>query len=165
MFITGFADISLEEAFDRGADAVFSKPFDRAALMEAVIRAIQPMPEKFQSKRSRVPTDMTVGLSFLGKTTSVIGKVKNIGRGGFFVETAGELPLVRQELEFRIETSIEGIAEITGTGIVRWVREKSEESVSPGCGIEFVNLDKSCLKKVVEMINFLKTRSFIPKNR
>jgi len=48
MFITGFADITLEEAFERGADAVFSKPFDRKVLMESVIRAIQPMPERFQ---------------------------------------------------------------------------------------------------------------------
>jgi len=105
-----------------------------------------------------------VGLFYQGKTTPVSAKIKNIGRGGFFVEIPGELPVLRQELEFRIETTIQGIAEITGTGLVRWARERGEDSSAPGCGIEFLHLDESCLKKVVELINFLKTKSFIPRN-
>src|SRR5665647_200205 len=36
MLITGFADLSLEEAYNLGADAVFPKPFDRQALQAAV---------------------------------------------------------------------------------------------------------------------------------
>ena len=39
MFITAYADISTEEALKKGAFAVFSKPFDRKALLEAIMKA------------------------------------------------------------------------------------------------------------------------------
>lgn len=40
MLITGFADLTLKEAYDQGADAVFPKPFDRKALLEAIMEAV-----------------------------------------------------------------------------------------------------------------------------
>src|ERR1700677_4572551 len=32
LFLTGFADVKLEEAYDKGCEAIFSKPFDSAML-------------------------------------------------------------------------------------------------------------------------------------
>ena len=49
MFITGFADITLEEAYDKGVDAVFAKPFDRKALLTAVMNAIERSRKYLQS--------------------------------------------------------------------------------------------------------------------
>ena len=48
MFITAYADISVAEAFDRGADAVFAKPFDRKVLHEAVLRAIDNLDQRLR---------------------------------------------------------------------------------------------------------------------
>ena len=51
MFITGFADISLEEAYDKGVDAVFAKPFDRKALLAAVLKALSDINDKWTSRK------------------------------------------------------------------------------------------------------------------
>lgn len=163
MFITGFADITLEEAFDRGADAVFSKPFDRKVLMETVSRAIQPMTERFQRKEVRVDVEIPVGLSFGGGVAMISTKMTNLGRGGMFVVLDKEFPKIGEPVEFRIEASIKGIFEIVGSGVVRWIREREIEGAPSGCGIEITNLDPTCLSRVVELVNYLKTRSFIPK--
>ncbi|MGZ3661188.1 MAG: response regulator, partial [Bdellovibrionota bacterium] len=57
MLITGFADISLEEAYDKGADVVFSKPFERNALFGAVSRALFSFDEKHGRAEGRVEAE------------------------------------------------------------------------------------------------------------
>ena len=79
MFITGFADITLEEAYEKGADAVFSKPFDRKALFEAVVRALQSMDERWKRKEIRVVSELPVKLNFLKQKVSVDSKIVNLG--------------------------------------------------------------------------------------
>src|SRR5688572_3758155 len=41
LFITGFSDLTLEEAYALGADATLCKPFSRKELMDRVMRAIE----------------------------------------------------------------------------------------------------------------------------
>ncbi|PNB53515.1 hypothetical protein C1X77_26145, partial [Pseudomonas sp. GW531-E2] len=41
IFVSGFADIRLEDAYDKGIEAFFTKPFNRKALIEAVNSSIQ----------------------------------------------------------------------------------------------------------------------------
>ena len=41
MLITGFADITVEEAYAKGAAAVLSKPFDLGTLTKELVRLIQ----------------------------------------------------------------------------------------------------------------------------
>ncbi|MGZ3696379.1 MAG: response regulator [Bdellovibrionota bacterium] len=164
MFITAFADISLEEAYDKGADAVFSKPFDRKVLYEAVQRAIQPIGARLLRKTSRVDVELTVELKFLKSGFSVpAAKIQNIGRGGMFVALPGQFPDSLEEVEFRLESTMEPKFIISGTGIVRWIRQASAEPFPSGCGIEFVGLDGDCLRQVIELINFLKTKCYIPR--
>lgn len=163
MFITGFADISLEEAYDKGADAVFAKPFDRKVLFEAVQKAIQPPEQRFLRKTSRVDLELPVGLKFPKSGFSAQAKVQNLGRGGMFVGLEMKFPVALEEAEFRIESVSEPKFTVAGEGIVRWVRQASVDSYPAGCGIEFVNLEKECARKVIDLINFLKTKSHIPR--
>jgi len=163
MFITGYADISLEEAYAKGADAVFSKPFDRNALFEAVVRALLPIDTKFKRSSTRVESELPVELKFLKSNFSVQATASNMGRGGFFTGLDGKFPQL-EECEFSIDTAFTPIFRISGTGIVRWVRSESSDQVfPPGCGIEFSSLESSCRTQVVELINFLKTNSLIPR--
>jgi CheY-like chemotaxis protein len=163
MFITGFADITIEEAYDRGADAVFAKPFDRKILMEAVLRAIQSPSEQLLRKGSRVEADLLIGAKFTKSNLVVQTRARNIGRGGIFVALDNEFPAVQEEVEFNLESSLEPIIQIKGTGIVRWVRRTPSAELPPGCGIEFTAMDAESISKVVRLVNFLKTRSYIPR--
>lgn len=163
MFITGFADISIEEAYDKGADAVFAKPFDRKILFEAVMRAIQPIDRRLQRKASRVDVDLIVGMKFLKSGFSIETRSKNMGRGGMFVELKDRFPELSEETEFQIESESDRTLKINGRGIIRWVRQSPAENLQPGCGVEFLELNPECIRQVIELINFAKTKSFIPR--
>jgi CheY-like chemotaxis protein len=162
MFITGFADISLEDAYDKGADAVFAKPFDRKALMEAVQRVILPPEQRWLRQGTRVDAEIAVGVKFLQSAFSAQAKARNIGRGGMFVALEGKLPAPLEKVEFRLEATQEPTLSVTGEGVVRWVR-RDASAHPPGCGIEFSSFENESLPRVIGFVNFLKTRSYIPK--
>ena len=46
--ITGFAEIGLADAFALGAEAVFSKPYDRMGLLAAMHEAVKPASERWR---------------------------------------------------------------------------------------------------------------------
>jgi len=164
MFITGFADITLEEAYDKGVDAIFSKPFDRKALMDAVLRAIQPADTRLLRRSSRVDTDLIVGLKFPKSGVDTQTTAKNIGRGGMFVVLEKVYPEIGEKVEFRLESLRTPAVKVDGEGLVRWVRKAASGGYPAGCGIEFLGLEKDSLTQVIDLVNFLKTRAFIPRN-
>jgi CheY-like chemotaxis protein len=163
LLVTGFADISLEEAYDRGASAVFPKPFDRKVLIETVLKTVsRPNNQSHSRKFDREAVDLTIELKFPNSGPVVEGHVMNLGRGGFFLKT-DTLPKVNDRISFSIQVDLESLGVIEGTGIVRWVRNVASENQARGCGIEFQSISDEHRMKVTQVVNFLKTRSHIPK--
>jgi CheY-like chemotaxis protein len=165
MFITGYADITLEEAYDKGVDAVFAKPFDRKALFEAVLRAISQKTDKWNSRKlERIETDFSIDIEFPELNLAIQGRVMNIGRGGVFISLKDNFPTVDTKTNFNIKFK-DGIpTNLIGTGMVRWVRTQECDGRSSGCGIEFDFLDDYSRGQIVTLINSIKTKAFIPKN-
>jgi CheY-like chemotaxis protein len=162
MFITGFSDLSLEQAYNKGADAVFSKPFDRQALFDAVTRALMATDQRYARSDVRIDITLPVGLKLISKGITLSTKVQNLGRGGIFVYLEKDFPELGDTCEFHLEGAGDLKIKAIGTGIVRWRRTQSEAGFASGCGIEFVQLEPGSLKQIFELINFLKTKSFIP---
>lgn len=156
MFITGFADLTLEDAYDKGADAVFAKPFDRKLLLETVSKVLTAREERWSKRISeRVPTDFEIALEFPELKLAIEGRVLNIGRGGMFVSLRGPFPTVGAKVVLK------GL--IGGNGVVRWVRTEQAGECSTGCGIEFEYLDDESRQRVVNWIDTTRFKSFIPK--
>ena len=163
LFITGYTDLSLEDAYDKGADAVFSKPFDRKALFETVQNALDGINDKYTRKFSRTSSELNVGLHFQTSKSSAHGRVKNIGRGGMFVETNQISARTGEEVVFTLEVDLEPKFTIHGTGITRWLRKDGTNEFASGYGIEFLSLDENSNKIFIKIINAIKTKQFIPK--
>ena len=162
---TGFADISLEDAYDKGADAVFSKPFDRKVLAAAVIKALTEREERWSSRQfERLSSDFNIDLKYSELNLAVQGQVLNIGRGGIFVSLESNFPTIDARVSFCIKFQGEGLKKLEGSGIIRWVRTEKSECGPTGCGIEFEFLDDSTRKEIIQIINEKKTKSFIPKS-
>lgn len=160
MLITGFADITLEEAFERGADAVFPKPFDRKLLLQAVLNAIQPTEKNLQRRSTRVEIGIPLELKVNGEMRPAM--LLNIGRGGIFAEV-GEPPAVSEEVSFSFEVASWGPRlRMSGRGVVRWVRSEAKPAQPMGCGIEFIELAEDSSRNMIDLINFTKTRSHMP---
>lgn len=163
MFITGFADLSLDEAYNKGADAVFTKPFDRKSLMAAVMRVTIEKSQLWGVRNSdRLAVEFTITLQFSELGTAVQGKVLNIGRGGMFVALKAPFPKVENKVTFHIQFEQGSPQEISGSGIVRWIRTQLLTDHPTGCGIEFEYLSDQSRDHIIELINQMKTKAFIP---
>lgn len=161
MLITGFADISLEEAFARGADAVFPKPFDRKLLLQAVLNVIRPTDQNPQRRSARVEIQLPLELRVKGQHRPC--KLVNISRNGIFAELDGTVPSVSEEVDFFFEAVSWGPPiRMFGRGVVRWVRTESKPSQPMGCGIEFTEISPDCSRNLIDLINFTQTHAHLP---
>jgi Tfp pilus assembly protein PilZ len=164
MFITGFADLTLEEAYNKGADAVFSKPFDRKELLTAIIKATNTKQEIWgERKADRVDVDFKIKLKLPALSTATQGRVLKIGRGGAFVAIDDKLPVVGTEVSFKIDFNEGAPPELAGSGIVRWIRPTTNENKPKGVGIEFLHLSNESRDAIITLIQKLKTKAFIPR--
>jgi len=164
IFVTGFTDITLEEAYDIGVDAIFSKPFDTKVLLAAVEKMLRSQEDQWRTKRSpREPSLFQINLKYLNVDGAQKAHVLNIGRGGFFVGMTENFPKVDDLVSFRMVFDEGLVTIIEGDGKVKWVRREQDRDLPPGCGVEFVSLDEKTRVKIFELINFLKTQQYIPK--
>jgi CheY-like chemotaxis protein len=162
MFITGFADITLEDAYDKGVEAVFSKPFDRKALAEAVARVTQPLDERWSKQRciGRIQAQFDIRIKYPELKMECTGVILNIGRGGMFVALDSGLPSINTHGSFEIQLANQTLV---GEGVVRWVRTTCSAELKSGCGIEFTFISDDVRPILLGLINSLKTHAFIPK--
>jgi len=149
MLISGFSDITLEEAYDLGADAIFGKPFDRKELIRTVERMLKPRHEALAQKRDnqthKIELSQPSALKF--------------GRGGFFVALTGNFPppgaIVGLQIQFAQAT-------LMGQGTVRWTRP--QDVLPGGCGIEIDYLEPECREGILRLTDALDSKPFIPRN-
>lgn len=164
IFITGFADMSIEEAFARGASQVFSKPFNRQELFSTVEKFLSASTVKWKRAHERVNVDVSVQLSLSSLTKSVEARALNIGQGGMFIALSERFPEVLTEIGFMIRfESGDPLTHLEGEGIVRWVRRTNEGDHPSGVGVEFKSLAPLTIKQLTEFIERAKMRAFIPK--
>ena len=164
MFITGFADISIEDAYDKGVDAVFAKPFDRKALMGAVLKAVSTKEEQWGAVQLD-PTDVefNIELNFPEYKQITEGRLVSLGRGGMFVSLSDTFPAIDAKTHFKINFKTGKITSLQGSGVVRWIRAHKEADFPAGCGIEFNYLNDENRQEIIDFIRVLKTKAFIPK--
>ncbi len=163
LFITAYTDMSLEDAYDRGADAVFAKPIHIDQLIDAVRRCLKDKNERWNNRASRVDAEIKITLKNSGSDLSMNTRAVNLGRGGFFAEfPADAIPPIGRVIAFTIPANAFSLQEISGEGVVRWNRSNDAELPS-GAGIEFTLLAGAGRSAMVELINAVKTKSFIPK--
>ncbi|MEO5970904.1 MAG: response regulator [Bdellovibrionia bacterium] len=160
VLISGFCDLSTEDAYNMGADAIFSKPFDKKTLLEALSRLLTPPEKRWAHLIDQVDVEMEIELQIEGLSDAITTKVISLGRGGMFVTLAeGQYPNVGNNVSFKIGCSNFSFA---GSGIVRWVRTKSASNFPPGCGIEFTYLDSLQADAVLAYLKPSNSKAFIP---
>lgn len=165
IFMTGFSDLSLIDAYHEGAAAVVAKPFNRKALLELINRMIISPSERWKTPLERVDADLDIELKFPELNEAVKARVVNIGRGGMFVALeSGIIPNTDQLISFSIKfkngSSVR--ASIQGQAAVRWIRAANED-LPAGIGAEFFFVEEDCRQEIMAFIENKNPKSFIPK--
>lgn len=154
ILITAFADVSEEEVFNLGAEAIFPKPFNRKALHEAVERAFLAREESWAARQS-APKEVAIQIS---------GKAASIGRGGACVDVDSDsIVKVMDWVSFDLELlGQSGLAHLRGSGLVRWIKASPDGRPAKKMGIEFVVLADPCKDWFVNHLKQNKIRPYIP---
>jgi len=163
LFISGFSNLTLEQAFDYGAEGIFPKPFDPDALLSCARNCLVPKDNRWPERALRTEAKLDVHVKLSSVDTLGVTQLLNLGRGGLFVAMEGYLPEVDDKIHFRIDFTHDRGIRIEGIGRVRWVRREGDGQAPAGCGIEFLELSKACRNSLLEVINALKTRPYIPR--
>ncbi|MFN8370265.1 MAG: response regulator [Bacteriovoracaceae bacterium] len=159
-FVTGFADISKEEAYAMGVNGMFGKPYNIDFIVNEVKKSQLPGEKKWR-KSERFGVSL-VGEFQSGDNEKIQVNVLNIGQGGMFLYMHQNFPKVGDVIGFNLLVDKEYNKYLKGKGIVRWVRDLKENDLEPGIGIEFSELSDDSLNLVNETLKKTKVKSFIP---
>ena len=162
LLITAFSDVSVEEAFHEGAEAIFSKPFEIQELIHTVNELLKPLEERWTHRDQRIPCEIEVHLSFQSWEASYSQRAINISRGGMFVRQESPVAKTGQKVAFEIQFQDATSVNINGEGFIRWVRTHSEKGLPTGLGIEFSWLENTSRKALIEWIQKHQFKSYVP---
>lgn len=159
VFMSGYADLDEATAFEQGAVGYLHKPMDTAVLVEALRRAILPPRERWSAPDYSKPSRSLCLSCPDYEAAKRMGRL-SVGRGGFFVACdPGEFePSDLIDFEIKIGKSVQ----LSGAGIVRWVRSSALASGASGCGIEFISLKGASQHFVDAVLEAHPQRAFIP---
>lgn len=159
-FLSGHPGISLDEAYDLGVDGMILKPFRFEDVVSAIERATTPQEALWMPAGESGQKGDTLRVTQL--------EIKNarvaLGRGGFFLALENHALEVGNIVDFYIKAADFEIPDLTGRGVVRWVRNFEADSLIFGIGIEFLSLAEKSAADVITALRSLKTRAFIPKS-
>lgn len=158
IFITGYADLTVEEAYDLGVEAIFPKPFDLGNLNEAIKLILKSSESNRPGRPLRMSTDLPVLIEFDGVAASIEGQVTDLGKGGLFVKTKKPLPQNNQKCSLSFQLDLQSALKVQCHGVVRWVSNENKNKDKTGFGVEFVYQNGDVRRNVYELINFLKTK-------
>jgi CheY-like chemotaxis protein len=153
IFITGFSDITLREAFDMGVEAVLEKPIPREELLSIAARALAEADELWREPPGAAPA-MKLRITLPKLTTALQEKRIVFGRRGFCIDTAHGLR--EGPVEFAVEFS-DDRAVLAGQGVVRWIAPEEGKA-----GIEITCLDDASRTWVVDHVERSQPFAFIP---
>ncbi len=161
VFLTGFADLSNEEAYDLGACSILSKPIDREKLRQAVERFLKP-PRELWSAPLTLQLNALIEKRYQSLAGALEQRALSFGRGGMFVRDSRSLP-EDVPIGFQFRFTEGNASRMYGSGILRWQRPLPQQNLPVGVGIEILHLDSEALDPVVQWISDSKPRAFIPR--
>ena len=150
LLITGFSDLSHDSAYQKGADAVLSKPFDVNELIDRIQFLLKGLKDRLASPPSKA-SRAEIG------DASVTGVA--LGRSGMFVQGYADSSVGDQ---VGVDLGCELESRLNGAAVVRWVRKTVQGELPPGSGLEFVYLKDASLKQFEDHVKHHPTRASIP---
>jgi DNA-binding response OmpR family regulator len=161
ILISGFHDLSSEDAYDLGATLVLSKPMDMQILFQHVKAIIENFREPWVLRPPRYENETEIKLKMDGFDSSIKAKLFNIGKGGAFVQATKNFPEVESTAHFKIDFAD---LTLTGIGAIRWVRKTSTPQIPSGYGLEFLFLDEPGRTQLRKLLLKMPRTQFIPKS-
>ncbi len=138
--MTAFSDVTAMDAYDHGAEAMVSKPFDRTSVVQQIHDSLKPLAERWllQPSHPEWGPPLSVQMPSLNLEEAIKQKFIRFGQGGMFLALNQEMPGVDSFIHFEIQFRDQSV--FKGSGNVRWIRKRPTGDALAGLGLEFVLL-------------------------
>jgi CheY-like chemotaxis protein len=153
IFLTGFSDVPLREAYDMGAEAILEKPIAREELLNIAQRALSEPDELWREPPGIVP-ESKLKIGFPRLAAALEEKRIAFGRRGFCIDTVHGLR--EGPVEFAVEFTDDRLV-LSGQGMVRWTAPDEHRA-----GIEITSLDDASRAWVLDHVKRNQPLAFIP---
>lgn len=158
-------DKVIEQAYSLGAALIVFKPISRKDLVASIRLSLQPAEKRWQrrSARAEVSSDVTAKISL--DNLSQDSQCINVSVGGMFIAINDNtaLPASAETIQFDVKAVLSNeTVELSGAGIVRWVRRSANEDGPRGIGVEFSGLDAAATETVSRLVADSSSNAFIP---
>jgi CheY-like chemotaxis protein len=161
VFITAYdTAVSPQEAYNRGAEGIFPKPFRLRDLVERV-ESVLTNPEQKWAAPPAKPVLRTIESRLPELETARQRRLFDLGRGGFALSGVESDPGVGDEIWFNIQFLAGAIPMLTGQGLVRWADSDADDNTAI-CGIEFLYLAENSRRSVLAWLAANTCRPYIP---
>jgi CheY-like chemotaxis protein len=165
IFLTGFSDLTVQEAYRKGAEAVVAKPFTLEMIKDRVSHFLIPQKDRYGTKSVNNNYLPQINQTFLSFQDALKRKKLRLGRGGFFLEGDHGIG-VNELLKFSISFTLENPTLLEGEGIVRWARARGLAGALKddpiGIGIEITYLSEQCRRSLIQFLANVKEKDYIP---
>ncbi len=158
IFVTGYSDVTNEEAFAKGAAAYLRKPMSINELIKAVEDAVRTPRNFIKRKYERINVHLFSKLHYKDQNTIFDGETLILGQGGMFVATESLIP-VGEQFEFEIFFNHEKMKVLQGKAEVVWLRQQRNGKHLPGLGVKFVEISEEANQFLAEYVEEHKTTS------
>lgn len=161
ILVSAYPDLAPEDAYDEGAEGLFTKPFRLADIVEIVHRLAVPLAERVKDACAGPPIH-EMALTLQSLEDGRLAGLFDLGRGGMHIATQGVAPLPGHCVAFDVSMEEGPLEAIRGVGTVRWIRPEGSSTLPPACGIEFDYLDGEVLVPVTQWLANTQLRPYIP---
>lgn len=146
ILITGFADISPEDAFNKGAEVLMNKPFRLDDLIKTVYRYCHPIEDRFnEDEQIKKQIDWNFSASLEQNIKS--GECK-IGRGGISLVLNNQDKKIENGDVIKFNVNFSDVT-LDGTAVCRWFKPSDKNNYSY-VGLEFLNLNEKTLNYLLK---------------
>jgi len=140
ILMTAFADITIGDAMDKGAERVFVKPFEPHLLVEAVRDTLLGLKAKLARPVSAAQSNFEIEVTIDADPTADASNQLQFGRGGFFLAYNDLLPKPGEQGHFSFTLKHGPTVWLDCLGRVAWTRSEADGSLMRGCGVEIIAL-------------------------
>ena len=164
ILVTGFAGLTIEDAYDQGCYRMIKKPFTFDDLISTLELAMLANSKKLTQQKPFSVNDLKVDLQFNQYAEAVSLQALHIGQGGMFIRIENPQAYLSQNVEFNIQFQSGELEGLCGQAETRWVRSESKNGLTSVIGVEFSYIDPKYQNSVFAFLEKLQEKAFIPKN-
>jgi DNA-binding response OmpR family regulator len=164
LFMTGFADLPLQDAYEMGADGFLGKPLNHDKLTAMLAKVCRPIQSRW-TERPTTAADKSISLNFSNLDIETMRRQLALGRGGMFLANNQVNAKLGSTIAFDIKFDNGPLKRLEGIGTVVWKRDQSEEDGLTAYGIDFTYISHGSLPNWLAFLAANEIVAVIPKGK